>query len=409
MRAALLEAGDTAPAKTTETTETAQTVADTTETTDAAETALVRRARSAAATAALHAEHAERTRSLHPDTARALTGAGFARHFVPRRLGGSGGSFTELVHATALVGEECPSAAWWGVLQALHGRLAALLPEAAHTDLWGAGPDVPVAAAVVPAAGELRPVPGGHLLSGRWEFASGVDHAEWVLLASTARTGDGPRPLVAVVSRRDVRVVEPWDGGGLRGTGSHAVAVDDAFVPEHRTAGREVLAPGRRDPGLDRCHALPYPLVTSLLMTLPALGAARGALRAWTGTALGRTTPLGEPLLGTGTAQDVLARSSGETDAAQLLLERAARRADEAPLDDLPVAANQRDAAVALDMLVGAVERLVRHGGARAQRADSPLHRYWRDVHTVAAHGAVQLAPAAAAYGHHVLSGAGKG
>ncbi|MEU7278987.1 acyl-CoA dehydrogenase family protein [Streptomyces sp. NPDC045431] len=365
------------------------------------------RAGAAAEAAGLYAAHAERSRTLHPDTAGALVEAGFARQFVPRRLGGSGGTFTGLLHAVATVGERCASAAWCGVLQAMHGRLAALLPEGAHADLWGAGPDVPIAAAVVPPAGELRPVDGGHLLTGRWEFASGVDHADWVLLASVLRTDGGAVQKVVAVPRRDVRVVDTWDGLGLRGTGSHSIAADGAFVPAHRMVDRDVMAAGWRGAGADRCHGLPYPLVTSVLLAAPALGAARGALRAWTEGALRRTTPQGTPLLDTGSAQDVLARSSAETDAAQLLLERAALRADLAPLDDLPVAQNQRDAAVALDMLVGAVERLLRHGGAHAQRSASDLQRHWRDVHAVASHAAVQLAPAAAAYGRHVQAGWG--
>lgn len=398
-----------------------------------------------AAQGALYATESERARTLHPAVVQALTDAGFARHFVPARFGGTTGSFGELLDAVALVGEGCTSAAWCAALQAAHGRLAAHLPEAGRADLWRAGPDVPIAAAVVPPAGELLPVAGGYRLTGRWNLASGVDSAHWVLLAvpeppespespeppeppvspespEPAATGPatpaaaGPaatapasaapasaapvgRQRIVAVPRCDVTVHDTWHNSGLRGTGSHGVSVDGAFVPAHRTVSRETVTAGLRDDAEARCHRIPYTLVASLMFAAPALGAARGALAAWTRLAAARPAGLQDP-----TAQHVLARSSAEIDAAGLLLRRAAGRADGAPLEDLPAAHNQRDAAAAVDMLVGAVERLYRHGGARAQGEAEPLQRFWRDLHALAGHGALQWPAAAAAYGRWVAA-----
>ncbi|CAL9636004.1 acyl-CoA dehydrogenase family protein [Streptomyces sp. enrichment culture] len=358
----------------------------------------------AAARAARHARESEQSRTLHPAVADALLLAGFARHFVPAEFGGAVGTFAEILDSVARVGEGCTSAAWCAALQAAHGRLAAHLPGQGQADLWAEGPDTPVAAAVVPPAGELTTARGGYRLTGRWGFASGVDHAHWILLAAPEVGATGHQQRILAVPRADFSIHDTWHNSGLRGTGSHSVTVDDAFVPEHRTVLRDALAAGRTGEGVARCHRIPYTLVASLIFAAPALGAARGALRAWTALAADRVTAGGGRRLDDALAQQVLARSAAEVDAAHLLLRRAADRADQAPLDDLPVALNMRDASVAVEMLVGAVERLFRNGGTRAQADGEPLQRFWRDVHALAAHGALQLPPAAAAYGQFVAA-----
>ncbi|MER8231159.1 acyl-CoA dehydrogenase family protein [Streptomyces sp. NPDC094049] len=408
------------------------------------------------AVAARRAEESERSGVLHPEVVAALTGAGLARHFVPRRWGGTAGTFTALLDTVAGVGAACASTAWCGVLLAAHGRLAAHLPAEGQRELWGDSPDTRVAAAVVPPAGRLTRVPGGWTLSGEWAFASGVEHAEWLLLASLDRTGPGaPGYRVLAVPRERVGIRETWDAVGLRATGSHSVAVDAAdavFVPEHRTFLREELMTGATEaaePGgvPAPCHRVPYPLVAALLFAAPALGAARGALDAWTVLTGLRRLPDGSPLTADPVVQQTFARCAAEIDAAHLLLRSAAARADGwagtgagggaqddrstgtgptgaghslGPLTPAPatpgptpcacnpagsvtggaaaVALNQRDAAVAVDLLTGAVERLMRTGGARGLIAGGGLERAWRDLHAIGAHAALQPAPAAAAY-----------
>jgi alkylation response protein AidB-like acyl-CoA dehydrogenase len=366
--------------------------------------------------ATLHAGAAERDRSLHPTAARAIVEAGFARHLVAGRWGGSAGGFTELLSAAAALAEHCPSAGWCAALQAAHGRLAAHLPEQGQKELWAASPDVPIAAAVSPGGGgTLTRVPDGWLLSGRWHFASAVDHAEWVLLSATdtpagtpadspaGTPAQEPRSWIVAVPRADIEIHGRWNGTGLRGSGSHGLGVTESFVPDHRAVPRARVERGLDTPDADRCHRIPAALVATLIFAAPALGAARGALAAWVAAARTRSDATGRPAPGDSGLQQVLARSSAEIDAAGLLLERAARRADRAPLDDLPVALNLRDCAVAVDLLVGAVERLFRSAGASAQVQDGDLQRYWHDIHAVAAHAALQLAPAAAVYADHVL------
>jgi alkylation response protein AidB-like acyl-CoA dehydrogenase len=362
----------------------------------------------AAAAAGRHAAWAERERTLHPQVAAATTEGGFARHFVPLRWGGRAGGFAQVHQAAALVGEACASSGWWAVLQAAHGRLAAHLPEQAQHDLWAGSPDVPIAAAIGTCGGRATAADGGWVLEGRWNFASGVDHADWVLLAAEPRPAPGPAgpagPLVLLVPREQVRIEQQWSGVGLRGSGSHSVGVTRAVVPAHRAVALAAMGAGLGPHADHDCHRIPFTLVASLLFAAPALGAARGAVRAWTDLVLGGPDAAAR-LAGDGALQQALARSTAEVDAAGLLLDAAARRADAEPRSTLArsVALNQRDCAVAVDMLAAATERLYRHAGARAQLEDCALQRHWRDVHAIAAHAVLQLGPAAAAYAAQAL------
>ncbi|MGW0939736.1 hypothetical protein ACWD3X_32585, partial [Streptomyces sp. NPDC002666] len=129
----------------------------------------------------------EERRELTDDLAEAITRAGFPRHFVPCRWGGDAGDFTSLLRSTASVAEACASTAWCTALYAAHARLAAYLPEEAQHDLWADTPDVRIAASVVPPQGTATAVRDGWSLSGRWSFASGLAHADWVLLPAGPR------------------------------------------------------------------------------------------------------------------------------------------------------------------------------------------------------------------------------
>ncbi|MFD7989483.1 oxidoreductase [Kitasatospora indigofera] len=430
----------------------------------------------AAVVAARNAGRAERERRLCGETVQALVDAGFARHFVPRRWGGEEGGFAELVARSAVLAERgCPCAAWCGALLAAHGRIASFLPERGRAQVWAHGPDARIAAALAPPAGTVLPVAGGLVLSGRWTCASGVDFADWVLLAAWEGRGAERRARVLAVPAGDLGVLDTWDSPGMRGTGSNSVFAESVHVPYHRTFLLADLTAGRPGAGLPRCHGAPAHLAGALMFAAPALGAATRALHLWThrtstgtgstgthgtvaagtpaaasgtaeahgtagGTAAAAAHGSGTPGTGTGTAgtpaagtgiagtpagamaagsvgvgtavagrgvaagtADTLTRSSGEVEAARLLLTEAARRADTEPVTDRLVARNRRDAVLAVTLLATAVRRLADTTGPHEDEQGTTLLRLCRDVTTVASHGALRMEPAAEAYAAAVL------
>ncbi|MEU2271201.1 oxidoreductase [Streptomyces olindensis] len=349
-------------------------------------------------TARRDAALAEERRVLAADTVAALTRAGFPRHFVPRELGGAAGEFAPLVAGAAAVGEECAATAWCAALFAAHGRLAAYLPPEGRHEVWADGPDARIAAAVVPPQGEATAVDGGWRLDGAWRPASGVDHADWVLLAAWTHGTQGREHRVLAVPRSQVTVVDTWHTSGLRGTGSNTVRCAGVVVPRHRTFTLDVLL--RPQPGAARCHTVPYPMVAALMFAAPLLGVARGALRAWTGERIGAERP--HPATHT-----VLAQASARIHTAGLLLDGAAERADRARITPLTVAENRRDATTAATLCREAVDALFHASGLRAQSPDSAVQRAWRDATALAAHAALDPDAAARSYAEAVLSPTG--
>ncbi|MFF0458855.1 acyl-CoA dehydrogenase family protein [Streptomyces mexicanus] len=352
------------------------------------------------AVAARCAERTEQERRLPAEVVEALGAAGFARHLVPARWGGTEGSFRALLDAVAEVGESCASTAWNAAVHAILGRMVSHLPEQGLREIWGEGPDELFAGSIAP-AGEVTEVDGGHRLSGRWPFASGVDHASWTLLGAMA---PGPEYRFFMVPRAHYRILDSWTNVGLGGTGSNSVLLDDVFVPGHLSYPQAALMAGAAA-GQAACRRVPFKLVNGLTFVAPVLGAARGALRSSAARLAVKTEINGGAARANPAVQTALARAGAEIDAAQLLLERAAAVADGEAAGALERARAPRDFAFAAELLGAAVDRLFRIGGARSQTTSDPVQRAWRDVNCAAGHAVLQFGSVAGVFTTHLMDG----
>ena len=165
----------------------------------------------------------------------------------------------------------------------VHNWQLAHFSKQAQEEVWGENPTVLLSSSYAP-TGTVKEVEGGCLVSGRWFYSSGVDHADWVLLGGNIPT-DAPFPdyRTYLIPRKDFEIIEDWDVMGLRGTGSKSVQVKDAFVPLHRqlpiiasqTFGTPGLAEGTANNPL---FLVPFPTIFGACITTPALGAAQGML-----------------------------------------------------------------------------------------------------------------------------------
>src|SRR5207245_359223 len=115
-----------------------------------------------------------------------------------------------------------------------HGFLAGRLPAGAAREVFGDR------RAVV--AGQLEPggiaeaVKGGYRVSGRWPFASGCQHATWLLAhcvvpGGRRRAGGRPTTRLVFVPADRARIHDTWRVSGLRGTGSHDYSLEGVMVP----------------------------------------------------------------------------------------------------------------------------------------------------------------------------------
>jgi 3-hydroxy-9,10-secoandrosta-1,3,5(10)-triene-9,17-dione monooxygenase len=171
----------------------------------------------------------ERTRyseELH-ETFREL---GFYRLLQPRRYGGLEMDVPTFYRVMMSIARGCPSTGWMLCLGSGHAlQVGSYWPEEAQAELFGDGHFV--ASASFAAQDALaRPVDGGYRVSGTWHFCSGVPYA-------THHIGLAPLPddggvLVVAIPRNGFTILDDWgDLIGLKGSGSHSVVAEDAFIP----------------------------------------------------------------------------------------------------------------------------------------------------------------------------------
>lgn len=347
---------------------------------------------------AAHREALEQERRTPLPLVEAWRSAGFLRLWLPEELGGA-----EVEPATVLGVVEAVAALdgaiAWNLLIGISGALfAGYLPEPAAHTIWGPDPDISTAGSFMP-TGRAVPVDGGYRVAGRWSFVSGVQHADWV--AGNCLVFDGERPRMGADGAPEMRlmflpaaagtVLDTWQTGGMRGTGSHDFAVADAFVPDgfwfDVFNGR-----GRIDRPLYR---LPFVTWFSPGVAALTLGIARHAIDALVALAAtkvptGQQTSLRErPLAQIQVAQaEALVRS-----ARAFLLQAAGEAWDRLVAGSEPSAvelAQLRLANVhAAESAVRAVELMYQAAGTSAIPSSSALDRCLRDVHVAAQHIAV--------------------
>lgn len=148
------------------------------------------------------------------------------------------------------------------------------LPRATFDELFASRRGV-IFAGVFNPSGAITAVDGGYQVTGRWGFASGCEHADWLFCNNVERMEQGhPHLRIAVLAPDQVAIEDTWRVSGLSGTGSHHFRVDGAFVPSARTLVPEVDAPC-----IEAVIArVPAPSLLSLNIGAIAVGIAQGAL-----------------------------------------------------------------------------------------------------------------------------------
>jgi alkylation response protein AidB-like acyl-CoA dehydrogenase len=165
---------------------------------------------------------------------------------------------------------------WNNTLPCLWGRF---LDEAGRERIFGdsrrlfAGSTRPT--------GQAVPTAGGFRLSGRWALVSGCELADYLHLISLVHEDGAPRLLapgqpdlrVLFVPKGHYDILDTWHVGGLRGSGSHDVVLDDVFVPVNDTC-----APG--PPVASHSPLAQLPIIPVMVAGLGAqfLGMARAAM-----------------------------------------------------------------------------------------------------------------------------------
>src|SRR3984893_12200812 len=178
----------------------------------------------------------EASRRLPEDLARELARDGFFRIFLPKAYGGLDLTPMEAMEVFEELARADPSVAWCVWTGNTHWTAPQLSPEAART--IHDNPDV-ITANSTRTSGQAQVVPGGFLVNGRWSLVSVCELGTWMVLLAVVQEDGKPRltQIGAPESRfmllpsEECEIIDTWNVGGLRGTGSHDVVVRDVFVP----------------------------------------------------------------------------------------------------------------------------------------------------------------------------------
>ncbi len=341
------------------------------------------------------ADEAERERRLPARVAEAMAKAGLYRVGAPRSFGGGQQDPASQIAVIEAISEADGSAGWnlmigiesFGLLTLGFPRGVELFADPAT-----------ILAGSTAAVGRAEVVDGGFRVSGRWQFASGVHNCHYFsslsVIQDDGKPRDGELPRFMILPRSEIEILDTWNVGGLCGSGSHDVRIDDVFVPEENVAGflshtgPPADAPIARFP---RGSRLSYNKVGV------ALGIARASIDDFVAIAKGKvprfsSSSLRERPL----AQHAVAAAEARLRGARAFVMEAVTDvwnsvvSGEKPTDEqralLQIACSDavRGSAEAVDLVAEAA-------GTSANFLDSPLERRARDVRVIRQH--VTVAP----------------
>jgi indole-3-acetate monooxygenase len=336
----------------------------------------------------------ERDRRLPPALVQALVDAGLFRLTTARALGGAEVDPLTLADVVEELASADASTGWCVQIGANSAwGLSAFMPEHVAADIYSQDKSAIIGGTLLP-TGRAIPTTGGYRISGRWGFISGAPHATWMQNGCVVLNGDVPRLTATGAPERRAflvptaagAVIDTWSTTGLRGTGSHDFAVTDVFVPEERSFAFPFGAPLPPGP-LYRWIALPFISIASV-----PLGIARSAITEFVRLAETKTMRgTNVRLRDAPTVQVEVAKAEALWGSSRAYLYETAAEVWRILLAGQEPSAQQRARlrlaiTHAVASAVQAVDLMYSAAGATAIYATSPLERYFRDVHTAAAH-----------------------
>lgn len=187
--------------------------------------------------AAEAAQQIEDTQLLPAALRDAMRDAGLFQMYVRPAVGGPGADPLTAYLAVEALARGDASTGWLSMVSSTTAWLTGFLTDDVLGEMVGSPCDLRIAGSSKP-LGTAQRAPGGYRVSGRWDFASGIMHANWVMAGCRIvdpRPGE-PEIRMMFVPIRDVRVDHTWAVVGTRGTGSHDMYLDDVFVADEFSA-----------------------------------------------------------------------------------------------------------------------------------------------------------------------------
>ncbi len=347
------------------------------------------------------AEEADRQRDLSVETIQEFLDSGFYRILQPRRFGGYEMGLRTFCDVMTNVTRGCGSSGWVLCLTAAHTFHISAFPEEGQVEMYGADGDFRAPLIFAP-QGRAIPVDGGLRVTGKWNYNSGGEHANWLAVSAMVAAEDGsPKDLVlAAIRRADYEIFDNWHVTGMRATGSKQAIVEDVFVPHRRVISQGAWFSGNA-PGFgvldDPFYRTPPMEVFAAELSSICVGLAESAIDAFRERVMTKTNPFFPfgALREERSVQRRLGYARAKVDAAAALLDTLIRRqtalaeaAGEGPVEFSPEA--QRRAFMAVQQVGAlcreAIDLLFEASGTSATQIGQPMERIHRDMAMVRTH-----------------------
>jgi indole-3-acetate monooxygenase len=342
-------------------------------------------------------DEGERLRRVPTPIAEALAKAGLLQMFLPRSMGGPELPPLVVFGAVEAISRADGAIGWCTMIASAVSNSMGLLEADVGREMAGWPADMRLAGSIRP-MGRARAVDGGHRIDGRWDFASGVNHARWLMCPCVIWDGDKPTrtpagvPMTRIfwVPAASATILDTWHVLGLRGTGSHDFTLTDVFVPKTRSVA--TTAPPRE-------QGLLYDprLQLSWIWTATAgnaMGIARGAIDDFIELASRNSTTMSTALLrDRPLVQARVAEAEAILSAGRAYVLAAVgdlwTRAGQCP-SNLDAAVVQARLAITHSMheAVRAVDLVFHVAGTNAVYERNPLERHFRNIHVAVQHAA---------------------
>jgi indole-3-acetate monooxygenase len=336
----------------------------------------------------------DQDRLLPKAVVRALIEAGAFRMLVPRSLGGDELDPMTVCEVVEDLSIRDGAVGWCAMIGACNGVFGGLLPSAGAAEIY-ADRDVVLAGQFRP-SGTAVQVEGGYRVTGRWPFASGIMHSQWLMGGCQIvepRGGSTGVAKLMFMPRGDATLLDTWHVGGLRGTGSHDFEANDVFVPVCRTVSfaDPPVAPGP-------LYSLPSIALFATMIASVSLGIARHAIELFKELAGVKKPTYSQGLLRDGAvAQSHLGEAEGFLRAGRAFLFESLRSAWQAALRGERLTWHDRgllwlSATQAVTQALHAVDLVYRAGGAASVYTSTHLERCLRDIRAASQHLTVMTA-----------------
>jgi indole-3-acetate monooxygenase len=333
---------------------------------------------------------------IPPPLVAAFYDTGVFRAMLPLEVGGLEADPVEWLRMIEEIARVDASAGWLAFIQSGVG-LTFLDPARFERFRERGGGRLILAMSLGRLGGTAVRVEGGYRISGRWPFASGSPFATWLGAMSAVAGSDGspvldasgqPQRLLAIWPADQARLIDTWDGLGLRGTGSGDFAVTDLFVPDEQV-NPGFYGPPAYDRALFRIKEMP-----EVGHGAHALGIASAAVAAFADAVNAKPVPGSARQLAMGHMQAhqiAFARADALVRAARALLHETVRAAyaDAAtgPELSLELRVRLREANIfAVRSAKEAVGLIFDMAGSSAVYRGRPIEQAFRDINTAANH-----------------------